>query len=294
MILLKNCPICSGKQLIKKLTCVDHSKSKEKFTIVSCGTCSFTFTNPRPKTNSLSEYYKSETYISHTNSKKGITNFLYQIVRKYSIRKKLSLITAICKTGSLLDIGCGTGEFLNTCKKNGYITKGVEPSKIAREQAIENFNLSVTKETNLKGFEKDSFEIITLWHVLEHMPEINTQIQNIKKVLKSNGTLIVAVPNHKSWDANYYKEYWAAWDVPIHLWHFSKTTITTLFKNNGFKLIKTKAMIFDSFYVSLLSEEFKHSKKHFIQAFLIGLISNIVGFFTKKGYSSMIYIFQKN
>jgi len=293
MILLDNCPVCLNKNLVNKLHCIDHTTSKEKFTIVSCETCDFTFTNPRPKEESLGNYYKSEMYISHTNSSKGLFNWMYQTVRKYAIRTKLTLLKSVTDFGCHLDIGCGTGEFLNACQQIGFKTKGVEPSKLAREQAINNYSLSVSENTNLEQFKDDTFDSISMWHVLEHVPNLIKTITEFKRILNKNGKVIIAVPNHKSWDSSYYSKFWAAWDVPIHLWHFSKETIELLFNKNGFKLIKTKPMLFDAFYVSLLSEEFKTGKKKFINGFFIGIISNIIGLFTKKGCSSTIYVFEK-
>ena len=293
MILLNRCLVCNGQKLVKKIDCIDHSTSKEKFTIVSCETCNFTFTNPRPKDESLGGYYKSDMYISHTNNTKGLFNWMYQTVRNHAIGTKVTLLKSLKRSGTHLDIGCGTGEFLNACKNEGFSTEGIEPSELARKQAIENFNLSVNENTNLEQFQNNKFDSISMWHVLEHIPNLNGTITQFDRVLNANGKVIVAVPNHKSWDAKYYKEYWAAWDVPIHLWHFSKETIELLFNKNGFKLIKTKPMLFDSFYVSLLSEEFKTGKKKFITGFIIGIISNIIGLFTKRGCSSTIYVFEK-
>ena len=293
MILLGNCPICSCSNLLKKLDCIDHSTSKKKFIIVSCETCDFTFTNPRPKDNALGEYYKSEMYISHTNNTKGFFNWMYHTVRKYAIGTKLNLLKKTSKNKNHLDIGCGTGEFLNACKNAGYNTKGIEPSELAREQAINNFKLSVSEDTNLGQFQKNQFDSISMWHVLEHVPSLNKTIEEFNRILSKNGKVIIAVPNHKSWDAKYYKEFWAGWDVPIHLWHFSKLSIEKLFLKYNFKLIEKKPMLFDSFYVSLLSEEFKTGKKKFITGFIIGFISNIIGIFTNKGCSSIIYVFEK-
>ena len=294
MILLDNCPVCSGINLLKKLDCLDHSTSKEKFTIVSCETCDFTFTNPRPKDNSLAEYYKSDMYISHTNNTKGLFNWMYQIVRRYAIGTKLNLLKKTSKNKNHLDIGCGTGEFLNSCKNAGYNTKGIEPSKLARDQAINNFNLSVSENTNLDPFQENQFDSISMWHVLEHVQSLNKTIEEFNRILSKNGKVIIGVPNHKSWDAKYYREFWAGWDVPIHLWHFSKSSIEKLFLKYNFKLIVKKPMLFDSFYVSILSEEFKTGKKNFVKGIIIGLISNVIGILTKRGCSSTIYVFEKN
>ena len=225
MIYLKQCPVCSGKSFNAKLSCIDHTKSKEVFTIVSCETCGFTLTNPRPNKKELQNYYNSETYISHTNSKKGLFNWLYQKVRIYTIKKKVRLLKETARKGAHLDVGSGTGEFLYACKKAGFNAYGTEPSKIAREQAMKNYNLEISSDPELNQYKSEKFDSITMWHVLEHIPELEQTISEAKRILKKDGKIIIAVPNYNSWDAKYYKEYWAAWDVPIHLWHFSKTTI---------------------------------------------------------------------
>ena len=293
MISLAKCPICKDVNFIKKLTCKDHTTSKENFNIVSCETCDFRFTNPRPLEKTLKKYYNPDTYISHTNNSKGLFNWMYQKIRTYAVKGKVALLKSAKKDGLHLDIGCGTGEFLHACKKAGFSTKGIEPATLAREQAIRNYDLSISKNPDLSQYSNSKFDSISMWHVLEHIPNLNETISHLNRISKPNGKLLIAVPNHKSWDANYYKEFWAAWDVPIHLWHFSKKTISLIFKKHGFKLVKTRPMRFDSYYVSLLSEEFKSGKKNFIKGFIIGFISNLFGAFTKKGYSSTIYVFEK-
>ena len=294
MTTLKECPICSESNFTQKIRCKDHTASKEYFTIVSCETCGFLFTNPRPKNQNLNDYYKSDSYISHTNNSKGTFNRIYQAVRKHTIRKKVSLLKKLKKNGVHLDIGCGTGEFLNACKKRGYKTKGIEPSKTARKKAIKNYNLSISENTDLSKYKNAEFDSISMWHVIEHMPNLNENISQLNRILKPDGKLIIAVPNHNSWDANYYKEYWAAWDVPIHLWHFSKTTIKKIFKKHNLRLIQIKPMLFDSYYVSILSEEFAFGEKNFIKGFIIGFISNLFGVLTKRGHSSITYVFEKD
>ena len=233
-------------------------------------------------------------YISHTNNTKGLFNWMYHTVRKYTVKSKLKLLNKESAGKKHLDIGCGTGEFLNACKNSGYKTKGIEPSELARKQAIKNFDLSVSKNTNLGQFENNKFNSISMWHVLEHIPKLHKTVEELNRILNNNGKIIIAVPNQKSWDAKYYKEFWAGWDVPIHLWHFSEINIEKLFNKYNFDLVNKKPMLFDSFYVSLLSEEFKSGRKKYIKGFIIGLISNVIGIFTKRGCSSIVYVFKKN
>ena len=288
------CPICKGDSFSKFIKCRDHSVTQEVFMIEKCTSCKFMLTNPRPEDKNLQKYYLSTKYISHTNKKTGLFSWLYQKIRKITIRKKLRFLNHLAKNkGHILDIGSGTGEFLFACKKSNWQTTGVEPSKIARKQAIKNYSLTVSEKTSLSLFKEKSFNAITMWHVLEHIPSLSKTIVSLYKILKDDGVLIIAVPNINSFDASYYKEFWAAYDLPIHLWHFSQETIVKLFENHNFKFVRKKAMIFDSFYVSILSEEYKLGKKNFIKSVIVGLISNIYGFFGKRGYSSTIYVFKK-
>ena len=292
MIEIKKCPICDNNKFLKFIKCIDHSVSKESFNLQKCESCNFVLTNPRPNNVDLNNYYKSDKYISHTNKKDGFFNKLYQFIRKIAIRKKLSLIKKYKKNITILDIGCGTGEFLYACKKRKWDVIGIEPSGLASKKAKENYDLQIVESISSKKLKNKNYNIITMWHVLEHVTEINETLLSIKKLLAEDGYLIIAVPNYKSYDASYYKEYWAAYDVPIHLWHFSEKTISTLLKKYNLSLIKKKGMIFDSFYVSLLSEEFKYGKKNFLKAAIVGLKSNFLALIGKKDYSSMIYIFK--
>ncbi len=294
MIQLKNCPVCESNKLNLFMRCKDFSVSQENFNIVSCETCGFKFTNPMPSKDGIVKYYESDKYISHTNSKKGLFNFLYQSIRKITIKDKRKLVLSRDRTNTHhLDIGCGTGEFLYECKKNGVNVFGVEPSKAAAEQAINNFKIEVADSIFSKALINKKFDSISMWHVLEHVHDIKKSISKINKLLKIGGKIFIALPNYESFDAKYYKEYWAAWDVPIHLWHFSNKNIIKLMSNYGFTFKCTKPMIFDSYYVSLLSEEHKNGYKNFIKSFIIGSISNLRANYIDKQYSSVIYVFEK-
>lgn len=263
----------------------DFAVSGEEFELMLDMELNMLHTYPKPE--NLDSYYNSETYISHTDSADNLVDKLYQYIKKYNLKRKVSLINKYTDTNkTLLDIGAGTGSFLESAKQNGWNVYGIEPGKKARDLAKKK---GLKLKESLDLLEKRRFQVITLWHVLEHLPDLESQIKKITSLLEKDGTLIIAVPNFQSYDARYYKEYWAAYDVPRHLSHFSQQSIRKLFSKNGMKLEKISPMIFDSFYVSLLSEKFKYGKRNILKAFIIGLKSNIRAWKTKE-YSSLLYI----
>ena len=283
------CTMKKEKELYKGLkpfmSCKDHSNTKESFELLLNDDFDMMVTLPVP--SDLENYYKSENYISHTDSNKSFIDKVYQSVRKRTLQKKLSLINSFNTTEKkVLDIGAGTGDFLSTCKKDGWNTFGVEPNKearaISKNKNVKTFNdISLVKENN--------FDVITLWHVLEHVENLLEYIEVLKNKLKPNGTLIIAVPNYKSFDAKHYKEFWAAFDVPRHLWHFSQNSIKKLFSRVSMKVEKTIPMKYDSYYVSMLSEKYKSGRSNFLKAFYIGFLSNLKARSTTE-YSSLIYV----
>lgn len=286
MYKIYNCFLCNNTEFTEHINSKDFSVSKEEFIIVKCNNCDFHFTNPRPIDVDLEKYYISDHYISHNNTSKTLFEKTYQFIRKIAIKGKFNLINSFIKNGKILDIGCGTGDFLNKCKSEGWETKGIEPSNIARKKAIKNHSLSVEENPDLTKINGE-FDIITMWHVLEHVTELNQTVIQLNRLLNKNGKVIIAVPNYKSYDSSFYKKYWAAYDLPIHLYHFSKESISKLFEKHEFSLVKTKGMKFDSYYVSMLSEEHKIGKKNIFRAFIIGSISNCLAFLTKRGYSTL-------
>ncbi len=279
------------------LSCIDYTVSRETFSIFIDQKSELLITTPRPINDELSTYYESEDYISHSNSNKSVLDKVYQLVRNYTIKQKVKLINSFDKTDkTILDIGTGTGDFLASCKNNGWDVTGVEPNINARilteEKLQEKKTIYASLEDLIRNTQHSSlntYDVITMWHVLEHVPNLTEYISNLKQLLKLNGTLIIAVPNYKSYDASHYKEFWAAYDVPRHLWHFSKTAIQKLFLQENMKLIKTLPMKFDSYYVSLLSEKYKTGNSNFLKAFYIGLKSNWAARSSNE-YSSLIYI----
>ncbi|REE83614.1 methyltransferase family protein [Lutibacter oceani] len=284
----------SKKELF--LTCKDYTVSNKKFDLLYNSEFEMLETHPAPKGNELASYYESEDYISHTDSKKSLVDKVYQIVKKVALKNKLKLINSFkTEEKNLLDVGCGTGDFLLTCKNNGWNVVGVEPNKNARNLTETKLfgNTSTHIFSDLDVLNSKQFDVITLWHVLEHVPDLEVYISKLKLLLKPNGVLVIAVPNFKSYDASYYKQYWAAFDVPRHLWHFSKNSIQKLFSREEMNVEKILPMKFDSFYVSLLSEKYKNSKSNFLKAFYVGLTSNMKAMSSNE-YSSLIYIIKNS
>jgi 2-polyprenyl-3-methyl-5-hydroxy-6-metoxy-1,4-benzoquinol methylase len=269
------------------ITVKDFSVSGESFSLLLNEEYQILKTHPQPTLDKLGSYYEFEDYISHTDGKRTLFEKMYHFIKRKAIRDKVSLINSHQPLkGRILDIGAGTGDFLLECKNQNWEILGIEPNDKAKGIAV---GKGVKFGDTIEKLESNSFDVITMWHVLEHVPDVEHQVAELKRLLKPSGTIIIAVPNFKSYDANHYKEFWAAYDVPRHLWHFSKTAIEKLFDKQNMNLEDVKPMWFDSFYVSLLSEKYKTGKMNFISGFFIGLISNMSGCF-KKEFSSHIYV----
>ncbi len=289
MELLKNCPICGSEIFEPFISGKDYFLTGETFEIVKCRACGFRFTNPRPKASDLGKYYESAEYISHSNTRKGLFAAVYQQVRKYTLARKLSMISKFQQNGEILDIGCATGQFLHYMSEHGWKTNGIEPDEKTRARAIEEYGLQVFPEEKLNEFGKSKFDVITMWHVLEHVSELNVRMQQLKLLLKPEGTIIIAVPNCDSYDAKKYGQFWAGYDLPRHLYHFTKSDIKLLAEQNGFTIVNILPMKFDAFYVSLLSEKYMNGKMRWMPALWNGFWSNLKAG-QNYGHSSLIYV----
>lgn len=287
-----SCPVCSSSSINPLLTVKDHSISKEEFIIWQCSHCALRFTQDVPDEDSIGAYYQSEDYISHSNSQKGFINKAYQVVRNYTLKQKAKLIKGFTKEkGRILDVGAGTGAFLNTMKQQHWDVVGIEPDAGAREQAKKLFDLQLHEADTLKDLPPSNFDAITMWHVLEHVHQLHHYVERLKEMIKQDGKIFIAVPNYTSLDAELYGNFWAAYDVPRHLYHFSPQSMYKLMELHGLKIIATKPMWFDSFYVSLLSRKYKSG--NMIAAGVSGLRSNMKAIRNKERCSSVIYIISK-
>jgi 2-polyprenyl-3-methyl-5-hydroxy-6-metoxy-1,4-benzoquinol methylase len=291
---LSKCPICESTSIERKLIAKDYTTTQEEFSIVTCMNCGFVFTNPRPDIKSIGKYYLSDKYISHNSETKKILDRIYVFARKISLGWKYRLISERKKPGQLLDVGCGTGDFLSYLKNKNWGVTGIEPSTNANGIAAEKLNQNIYSA--ISEINNKKFNVITLWHVLEHIHLMSDTLQKIKSLLADDGTIFIAVPNHESPDAHKYKQYWAAYDVPRHLWHFSKSTMALCLQNEGLKVEQIVPMKLDSFYVSLLSEKYKNPDSSILSqvlsAVVNGLYSNLKASFSTN-HSSLIYIVRK-
>lgn len=290
-----HCPFCQSDDIHPVLAATDYTVSRETYEIWHCGTCTSRFTQQVPDAAHIGPYYQSQNYISHSDTANGLVNRLYHIVRSYTLQQKKKMINRLSQktTGSLLDIGAGTGAFAATMQQAGWQVTGLEPDDTARQQALQKHGLNLQSPDTLYTLAPGSFDVITLWHVLEHVHDLHGYFKRFGELLKPGGVLIIAVPNYTSRDAETYGQYWAAWDVPRHLYHFSPKGMGILAGNHGFRCRSILPMWFDAFYVSMLSEKYRGNRWGLIRACWKGLLSNIVSFTDKTRCSSVIYVLEK-
>ncbi len=296
MITYTCCPVCKNNQIEEIFSAKDYTVSGESFSIVKCKSCAVLFTQNVAEQNEIGRYYASENYISHSDTQVGLVNQLYHSIRKKTLQNKKNLIKNETgkSHGNLLDIGCGTGAFLNIIKTNGWTTTGLEPDETARAKAKTLYGIEAQPSHNIFNLPNKSYDAITMWHVLEHVHQLHEYLEQLKNKLTKRGKIFIAVPNYTSYDAQHYGQFWAAYDVPRHLYHFSPASMKNLVEQHGLSIKKIKPMWFDSFYVSILSEKYKNGKGNLISAFFVGLVSNFKAIFNSKKSSSLIYIIEKS
>lgn len=285
------CPWCGSDKAQINLWLKDDFLTKEDFHICECLNCGLLYTMPRPPKEKIGDYYKSEEYYSHQENKKGFIPKLYEAVKKVNLKHKYGMATKGIQPGKLLDIGCGVGDFIHTAETKGWECTGVEPSEDAQNIARQRIKACIIQSQDLEKLEDESFDIITMWHVLEHVDNLKWQVEQLHRLVKPNGRIVIAVPNYKSYDGQFYKEKWAAYDVPRHLNHFNKQTITKIFKANGLTLTKTNKLRWDAYYISFMSEQYKIHQFPLIRGIYRGIISNCKARRTGE-WSSRVYIFE--
>ena len=295
LIHYNSCPSCFSDKLQLALKAVDHTVSHETFEIWQCQQCGLRFTQNVPDAEAIGHYYRSDNYISHTNTNKGLVNRLYHMVRKQTLSDKYRLISSATrsKQGKLLDIGAGTGAFVAHMQENGWEVTGLEPDEVAREKARTDHRVQLLEMDHLSSFASESFDAITLWHVLEHVHDLHPYLDRLKTLIKRDGRIFIAVPNYTSYDAVVYQGAWAAYDVPRHLYHFSPDSMEDLLDKHGMQLQFSQPMWYDSLYISMLSEKYRNGHGDTLKAVWNGVVSNLKAFVDKSRCSSLIYVISK-
>ncbi|MBO7202850.1 MAG: class I SAM-dependent methyltransferase [Paludibacteraceae bacterium] len=290
------CPICNSQKFKSHFECKDYYATGEEFLICDCEQCGFRFTQNFPDEDKISRYYETSDYISHSNTQKGIVNKIYHFVRSFMLRRKANLIEKIAekKQGTLLDFGCGIGFFLNEMNRRGWSVQGIEKSEEARRFAEKQFGLNIFSNEKVASLDSKTYDVITSWHSMEHIEFLNQTIDQLQMALKDDGVWFLAVPNSVSMDEKIYKSYWAAYDVPRHLWHFSPKSMSALLQKHGLTIQEMYPMPFDAFYISMLSEKYKGNRFSFIRGFVSGLYCYVKSISNIENSSSIIYIIRKS
>ena len=294
-IIHTECPLCGSKKLQRQFSCKDQFATGEEFSICKCEDCSFVFTQNVPDENEIGRYYESPTYISHSDTNKGFINRCYHIVREIMLRRKAALVNSLVGSDKthLLDYGAGTGYFARAMQRLDWDVTAIEKSEQARKYSQEQFGFEMLPVEALDDCEAGCFDVVTMWHVMEHIQDINGFWGKLHHILDDSGIAVIALPNSASYDAHAYREHWAAYDVPRHLWHFSPSTVMKFGRKHGFILERQYTMPFDGFYISMLSERYKGSKLSLVKGVWSGLLGWLASWSKKSASSSIIYVFRK-
>ena len=285
------CPWCGSNKAQINLWLKDEFLTKKDFHICECLNCGLLYTMPRPSKEKIGAYYKSDEYYSHQENKKGFVPRLYEAIKKINLKHKFHLASSDLPVGKLLDIGCGVGDFLHVAENKGWQCTGVEPSEEAREIARQRIKGDLLYSEDLEQLPDQSFDLITMWHVLEHVDDLKWQVAQLQRLIKPNGRIVIAVPNYRSYDGRFYNAYWAAYDVPRHLNHFNKTVLTKMFKTSGLSLVSMDKLVWDAYYISFMSEQYKHHFMPLVRGVFRGLVSNAKA--RRSGeWSSLVYVFR--
>jgi 2-polyprenyl-3-methyl-5-hydroxy-6-metoxy-1,4-benzoquinol methylase len=285
------CPWCKSENARSYIKLQDYFLTNDAFEVMECQSCHLLFTTPRPTPDKIDAYYQSEKYYSHQENKNGFIPHIYEAVKTVNLKNKLRMATHGIENGKILDIGCGVGDFLFKAKQSGWKVTGIEPSPNASKIASHKLQSQILLPSQISSLEDESFNLITMWHVLEHVDDLNAQIKELHRLLKPNGRLVLALPNFMSYDADYYKDKWAAWDVPRHLNHFCRSSMDSVF-SSSWKKENVEKLLWDSYYISFLSEQYEGHSLALLRGVFRGFVSNWKAKKTGE-YSSLVYFYRK-
>ncbi len=260
------CPLCGQANHTQFLQAPDrfNPEGGYSFRIAQCTDCGFVYLNPRPIAETIGQFYQDEAYqpFLSTLGERSLWDRLYEFVRSHALRGKRNKIERLQKTGRLLDVGCGTGEFLDEMQRHGWQVAGMEKDEEAAQFAGKNYGLAVqTRLLQECEFDKASFDVITFWHVLEHVYDPIETLNTAKSLLKPDGLILIAMPNIHSFDARFYGQHWVALDTPRHLLHFTPDSVAKLCDVIGLRLLGVRQMVLDAFYNCILSEQLRLTMK---------------------------------
>jgi len=247
-----DCIICNSTINSPYIEVLDRFSCKS-FQIVKCE-CGFKFLSPRPKFSGITYYYENDDYDPHRLENKSIFHTVYGWVQKIALRWKFKHISKFIRSGNLLDIGGGGGRFCSYFKSKGWRVSLQDNSSKARFLAQE---ADIETYTLLSEIQSQQFDLITMWHSLEHIHAIDALFQNVNRLTSDDGFLVVAVPNINAPERKFLGKDWAPWDAPRHLYHFNYAQLSKLLRKYGWKIEFSMPMIQDTPYNILLSLNIK-------------------------------------
>ena len=290
-----SCPLCGAYGQTPYADCTDFTVSRESYILMRCPECGMVYTSNPPKECDTSKYDKLDLKLKLGDSPAGLIHKLYYYIRLRMLSRKAHIVESQSYRtgGSLLNYGAKTGYFSHKMERRGWKVTSIEKYHEERLFSLEMFHHRMFDVPEMDRLHPETFDVITLWHVFEHCYDPNGLLDKFYKLLRPTGILIMACPNIRSTDAMHYGPYWAAYDVPRHLWHFNTTSLSELAHKHGFTLMHRERMPFDCFYISILSEKHKRHKMAFLRGILYGFHCWLVSLAHPDSSSSMVYVFRK-
>lgn len=292
---LNPCPLCGAIETVPYATCSDHASSRLQYLLLRCPACGVVFTDNHPEEDEMEQFETLDSQIRRADSPEGITERLYRHVRRRMLRRKAGLVVrqSYRDSGTLLNYGAKRGFFSDHMERKGWKVTSVDRHHENRQFSLEHFHHRMSGMQEMSDFTPETFDVITLWHVFEHENEPERLLDTFHRILRPGGILVMSCPNICSTDAMHYGPYWAAYDVPRHLWHFNPVSLNRLVHRHGFTLMHHEKMPYDCFYISIMSEQYMMHRLAFLRGMAYGLHSWLVSLTRRGRSSSIVYVFRK-